>query len=101
VEAEQGDESIGEADEEDLAGMLSLGGSDVDMVDDIPDFERLSMGIELEQGDDRPVVRPEQLASIFDVGTGMALPPVRDMFRSVVDLCARKPRPLLVNAMEI
>ena len=41
--------------------------------------------------DDRPVVRPEQLSSIFDVG-GVALPPVRDMFRDVVGLFARKPR---------
>lgn len=44
-----------------------------------------------ETEDDRPVVRPEQLASIFDVGQGVALPSVRDMYRAVADLYSRKP----------
>ncbi|KAK4893889.1 NET1-associated nuclear protein 1 [Elasticomyces elasticus] len=44
-----------------------------------------------EAEDDRPVVRPEQLASIFDVGQSFALPPVRDMFEAVVGLYARRP----------
>ncbi|GAB1731711.1 hypothetical protein NU195Hw_g5626t1 [Hortaea werneckii] len=44
-----------------------------------------------ESEDDRPVVRPEQLASIFDVGPSFALPPVRDMFEAVVGLFGRKP----------
>ncbi|KXT05116.1 hypothetical protein AC578_7585 [Pseudocercospora eumusae] len=39
--------------------------------------------------DDRPVVRPEQLSSIFDLG---GIPPVRDMFHAVVGLYARKPQ---------
>jgi NET1-associated nuclear protein 1 (U3 small nucleolar RNA-associated protein 17) len=42
--------------------------------------------------DDRPVVRPEQLASIFDVGQSFAMPPVADMFSAVVGLYGRKPR---------
>jgi NET1-associated nuclear protein 1 (U3 small nucleolar RNA-associated protein 17) len=42
--------------------------------------------------DDRPVVRPEQLASIFDVGQSFAMPPVADMFAAVVGLYGRKPR---------
>ena len=41
--------------------------------------------------DDRPVVRPEQLASIFDVAQSFALPPVRDMFEAVVGLYGRRP----------
>lgn len=41
-----------------------------------------------EEEDDRPVVRPEQLAGIFETG----LPPVGDMFRAVVGLYGRKPR---------
>jgi NET1-associated nuclear protein 1 (U3 small nucleolar RNA-associated protein 17) len=45
--------------------------------------------------DDRPVVRPEQLSSIFDVGQSFAMPPVRDMFQAVVGLYARKPRKAL------
>ncbi|KAI7559674.1 hypothetical protein KC317_g10205, partial [Hortaea werneckii] len=44
-----------------------------------------------EPEDDRPVVRPEQLASIFDVGPSFAMPPVRDMFEAVVGLFGRKP----------
>ncbi|KAI7461174.1 WD40 repeat-like protein [Hortaea werneckii] len=43
------------------------------------------------EDDDRPVVRPEQLASIFDVGQSFAMPPVRDMFDAVVGLFGRKP----------
>lgn len=47
------------------------------------------LGLELgDEEDDRPVVRPEQLAGIFDTG----LPPVGDMFRAVVGLYGRKPR---------
>lgn len=45
--------------------------------------------------DDRPVIRPEHLTSIFDVGGSggsVALPPVRDMFRDLVGLLAKKPR---------
>jgi NET1-associated nuclear protein 1 (U3 small nucleolar RNA-associated protein 17) len=53
-----------------------------------------------ETEDDRPVVRPEQLAGIFDVGQGIALPSVRDMYRAVADLYSRKPR-AKVEAMEV
>ncbi|EME41312.1 hypothetical protein DOTSEDRAFT_90197 [Dothistroma septosporum NZE10] len=48
--------------------------------------------------DDRPVIRPEQLATILDVGQSFALPPVRDMFQNVVELFARKPRRNFVPA---
>lgn len=49
--------------------------------------------------DDRRVVRPEQLAKIFDVGAGAgALPSVREMFRSVAGLYGRKPRTGVVEA---
>ncbi|GAB7357077.1 hypothetical protein MBLNU459_g7891t1 [Dothideomycetes sp. NU459] len=41
---------------------------------------------------DKPVVRPEQLARIFDADN-VALMPVRDMFDAVVGLYARRPRP--------
>ena len=37
--------------------------------------------------DDRPVVRPEQLAAIFE-----GMPPVRDMLHAVIELYSRKPR---------
>lgn len=58
-------------------------------------------GVALEENeDDRPVVRPEQLAGIFDVGQGVALPSVRDMYRAVADLYSRKPR-AKAEAMEI
>lgn len=41
--------------------------------------------------DDRPVVRPEELAKLFDVGPSFAMPPVKDMFEAVVGLYGRKP----------
>ncbi|KAF2645093.1 WD40 repeat-like protein [Massarina eburnea CBS 473.64] len=41
---------------------------------------------------DKPVVRPEQLQQIFDIGPSHTLPPVRDLFDSIVSLYARKPR---------
>lgn len=53
------------------------------------DFASGLLDLEIGDGeDDRPVVRPEQLAGIFDTG----LPPVSDMFRAVVGLYGRKPR---------
>lgn len=42
--------------------------------------------------DDRPVVRPEQLAGIFDVGQSFAMQPVKDMFQAVVGLFGRRPQ---------
>jgi len=55
-----------------------------------------------ETEDDRPVVRPEQLASIFDVGQGVALPSVREMYRAVAGLYGRKPVAVPVgDAMEV
>ncbi|KXT03073.1 hypothetical protein AC579_2659 [Pseudocercospora musae] len=55
---------------------------------------QLTLGV---SEDDRPVVRPEQLSSIFDIG---GIPPVRDMFHAVVGLYARKPRGT-AEAMEL
>ena len=46
---------------------------------------------------DKPVVRPEQLAQIFDVGPSFALPPIEDLFSAVVGLYARKPRGRLLQ----
>ena len=43
-----------------------------------------------EEEDDRPVVRPEQLANIFDTAQSFAMPPVRDMFDAVVGLFSRR-----------
>jgi NET1-associated nuclear protein 1 (U3 small nucleolar RNA-associated protein 17) len=61
----------------------------------------VQQGIALEETeDDRPVVRPEQLAGIFDVGLGIALPSVRDMYRAVASLYSRKPR-AKVDSMEV
>lgn len=45
-----------------------------------------------EDDNERPVVRPEQLAQVFDAGQSFALPSVKDMFASVVELYGRKPR---------
>ncbi|OCL13030.1 WD40 repeat-like protein [Glonium stellatum] len=50
---------------------------------------------------DKPVVRPEQLARIFDVGPSFALPPVKDLFSAVVGLYARKPRGRPVQDMVV
>ncbi|KAK5734729.1 NET1-associated nuclear protein 1 [Elasticomyces elasticus] len=64
-----------------MTGMLAL-----------PSAESTTRGPVFEEAeDDRPVVRPEQLASIFDVGQSFALPPVRDMFEAVVGLYGRRP----------
>lgn len=61
----------------------------------------VQQGVSLDETeDDRPVVRPEQLAGIFDVGQGVALPSVRDMYRAVAELYSRKPR-AKAEAMEI
>ncbi|KAK8169435.1 quinon protein alcohol dehydrogenase-like superfamily [Phyllosticta citrichinensis] len=52
--------------------------------EDIEDYED-------EEGD-KPVVRSEKLAQVFDVGPSFALPPVRDLFDAVVQLYSRKPK---------
>jgi NET1-associated nuclear protein 1 (U3 small nucleolar RNA-associated protein 17) len=39
---------------------------------------------------DKPVVRPEQLAEIFDVGPSFALPSVHELFHAVAGLYAQK-----------
>ncbi|KAK3073237.1 NET1-associated nuclear protein 1 [Teratosphaeriaceae sp. CCFEE 6253] len=44
-----------------------------------------------EAEDDRPVVRPEQLAQIFDAAQSFVMPPVRDMFEAVAGLYGRRP----------
>lgn len=49
------------------------------------------MAIDDADDDANPVVRPEQLAEIFDVGPSFALPPVKELFDAVVGLYARKP----------
>lgn len=59
----------------------------------LPATEEQELGPSLldDAEDDRPVVRPEQLANIFDVGPSFAMPPVKDMFEAVVALYGRKP----------
>lgn len=47
--------------------------------------------LENDEEADKPVVRPEQLAQVFD-RDNIALMPVREMFDAVVGLFARKPR---------
>jgi NET1-associated nuclear protein 1 (U3 small nucleolar RNA-associated protein 17) len=74
----------------DMTSALATEG-DVDMVDATADGVDVVMDIDGGE-DDRPVVRPEQLASIFDISSGLALPPVRDMFQAVVGLYSKKPR---------
>jgi NET1-associated nuclear protein 1 (U3 small nucleolar RNA-associated protein 17) len=86
------DLALPDAEVQSVVDMTSAltGGEDLDMVDaaDGVDGEMDVDGGE----DDRPVVRPEQLASIFDISSGLALPPVRDMFQAVVGLYSKKPR---------
>lgn len=48
--------------------------------------------LEYEEEDDKPVVRPEQLAAVFDVPDAHALPPMRELFLAVAQLYGRKPR---------
>lgn len=77
------------------ASALAAPEQDVEMADTLAlpsagDFT--SAGADMMDEDDRPVVRPEHLAAVFDTGSSLALPPLRDMFSSVVDLFARKPR---------
>ncbi|GAB7363153.1 hypothetical protein MBLNU230_g3437t2 [Neophaeotheca triangularis] len=64
--------------------------TDEAMADAVPAKE--TMLLEGDNEDDRPVVRPEQLAGLFDVGQSSALPSVRDMFRGVVGLYGRPVR---------
>lgn len=44
----------------------------------------------IEDDDDAPVFRPEDLAGIFDVGPAFVLPPVVDLFERVAGLRSRK-----------
>jgi NET1-associated nuclear protein 1 (U3 small nucleolar RNA-associated protein 17) len=53
--------------------------------------------IENDEEADKPVVRPEQLAQVFD-RDNIALMPVTEMFSAVVGLFARKPRAGVVSA---
>lgn len=71
-----------------------------DEADDVATMEALPTADEMDEyaddENDKPVVRPEMLASVFDVGPSFALPPVRDLFEAVVGLYARKPRAQVV-----
>ncbi|KAI5275226.1 WD40 repeat-like protein [Aureobasidium subglaciale] len=53
--------------------------------------------LENDEEADKPVVRPEQLAQVFD-RDNIALMPVSEMFNAVVGLFARKPRGVPVQA---
>ncbi|KAH9834356.1 WD40 repeat protein [Teratosphaeria destructans] len=81
---------------------------DVSMVEGVeaPEDEAVALpavgDLALDEGeDDRPVVRPEQLASIFDVPQSYAMPPVKDMFDAVVGLFGRKPRVAVREVMDV
>jgi NET1-associated nuclear protein 1 (U3 small nucleolar RNA-associated protein 17) len=58
----------------------AVGGAEKDDEEDVDDM----------LDDDKVVVRPEQLAGIFDRGPSFALPSVKDLFDSVVGLYGRK-----------
>lgn len=78
------DMDVDKSDDDEEATML-LGSSAVKSeVDGVPTFET--------DEDDRPVVRPEQLAGILDVGQSFAMQPVKDMFQAVVGLFGRRPQ---------
>ncbi|WPH02789.1 WD40 repeat-like protein [Acrodontium crateriforme] len=71
---------------------------DVDEEEEISSELRRTLALPGDAEDDRPVVRPEQLASIFDVGHSFAMPPVKDMFQAIAGLFGRRPHKL-VNKM--
>ncbi|GME38884.1 WD repeat containing protein [Neofusicoccum parvum] len=88
------EESLGAfVDEETALEPLVEDEEDDKVEEKLPTEEELEEGVAAEgdQGD-KPVVRPEMLAGVFDVGPSFALPPVRDLFEAVVGLYARKPR---------
>ncbi|KAI5361014.1 putative WD40/YVTN repeat-like-containing domain superfamily [Septoria linicola] len=87
VEAERAITEDAETASSSALALLSNKAEDEEMADNLAPLLLTGDG-----EDDRPVVRPEQLTSIFDVGQGVAVAPVRDMFRDVVGLFARKPR---------
>ncbi|EOD48008.1 putative wd domain protein [Neofusicoccum parvum UCRNP2] len=88
------EESLGAfVDEETALEPLVEDEEDDKVEEKLPTEEELEEGVAAEgdQGD-KPVVRLEMLAGVFDVGPSFALPPVRDLFEAVVGLYARKPR---------
>ncbi|KAK8200031.1 hypothetical protein IWZ00DRAFT_448995 [Phyllosticta capitalensis] len=76
--------------------MIEVANEDEDEDEEMDDVAPLPTAEDIETYDDaegdKPVVRSEKLAQIFDVGPSFALPPVRDLFNAVVELYARKPR---------
>jgi NET1-associated nuclear protein 1 (U3 small nucleolar RNA-associated protein 17) len=92
TDAAPADLALSDADVQSVVDMTAAltAGEDVDMIDAVDDGDD---EMDVDGGeDDRPVVRPEQLASLFDIGSGVALPPVREMFQAVVGLYSKKPR---------
>ncbi|OJD33066.1 wd domain protein [Diplodia corticola] len=91
-------EEDGEEDGEDEDGEGGVGREVMERVSGGGVGGEMGMGMEMEvggeedDGGDKPVVRPEMLAGVFDVGPSFALPPVRDLFEAVVGLYGRKPR---------
>ena len=67
---------------------------DVEMEDELPSAEangsKTDRLVLEDSEEDRPVVRPEQLASVFDTAQSYAMPPVKDMFQAVVGLFGRQ-----------
>ncbi|KAF2432367.1 WD40 repeat-like protein [Tothia fuscella] len=76
IEAVKEEEDIQMEEDDDDAVPGAERGDDEDMVDLMNDEKR--------------VVRPEQLAGIFDNGPSFALPPVHEIFKSVVGLYGKK-----------
>lgn len=71
--------------------IVPMAGAPTQLVE--PDAAVISESAGGQVEDDRTVVRPEQLAQIFDVGmSATALPTLREMFHAVADLFSRKPR---------
>ncbi|KAF1813005.1 tricorn protease domain 2-containing protein [Eremomyces bilateralis CBS 781.70] len=68
---------------------LAIKADEVDMVE--ADDDSIMQVDEEPVGDDRPVVRKEQLARVLDGGVSRALPLVKDMFQGFMQLYMRKP----------
>jgi NET1-associated nuclear protein 1 (U3 small nucleolar RNA-associated protein 17) len=72
----------------------SVEAEDIEMADEEepeePDAIEQGSDVDMDEGD-KPVVRPEQLAEVFDVAPSFALPSVQELFHAVAGLYAQKP----------
>jgi len=73
-----------------ITGHELVDDEEVDGAVDMAKVQAMDVDDEVMRQDDRPVVRPEQLTNLFDVGPSYALPPVRDLWEGVLRLYGGK-----------